>query len=90
MPDVRHPSSERTRPDSRVQIDVRDEAGAPLDATVFVADRTCGISGRLQLRQLPAGDTELFVTAPGRKTASAVVPVPAEGQAELRLVLPLE
>jgi hypothetical protein len=42
------------------------------------------------LGQLPAGDVELVVAAPGRQTAFARVTVPASGRADLSLVLPPE
>src|SRR5690606_23442281 len=79
-----------TVPSGQVQIDARDQTGEPLGVSVFVADREYSNKGPFLLHQLPTGDTELVVTAPGHRTAFVRVTVPASGRADLRLVLPPE
>jgi hypothetical protein len=67
---------------------VVDEQGQPLAATLFVADRSVAVDGRLRLRQLPPGPLELLLAAEGRQPAQATVSVPAQGRASLRVPLP--
>jgi hypothetical protein len=58
-------------PHGVVRLAVRDEHGAGLAATVIVRDHEdeTDDSGRLELRGLPDGETTLWVSAPGRRTA---------------------
>lgn len=58
-------------PHGVVRLAVRDEKGEGLAATVVVRDHEAETddAGRLDLRGLPEGETTLWVSAPGRRTA---------------------
>jgi len=74
-------------PTGRIDLEIRDPAGAPLDATVFVADRAVAVQGGVQLRQLPLAPCTLWITAEGRRSVRVDVDLRVDALA--RVVVPL-
>jgi hypothetical protein len=68
-----------TLPNGEVELDVRDERGEPLAATVFAGDDCVTVHGPTRLRRLRPGAQRLFVAAEKRQSAIVDVVVPADG-----------
>ncbi len=75
-------------PAGEVELDVRDEHGAPVAATVFAGDDCVDVSGPTRLRRLRPGPQRLFVAAVDREFAIVDVDVPATGRAAVDVTLP--
>ncbi len=75
-------------PDGQLLVDIRDEAGNPVDATVVFGEFCESVSSTVLLRRVVPGVTRVFVAAEGYRSAVADIEVPAGGRAVAQVVLP--
>ncbi len=75
-------------PAGRLDLQVRDEQGAPVVAFVFVADESIYHQTDLHLIGLRPGPQRLFVVAEHFQTAIVTTTIPATGPKSLRVTLP--
>jgi hypothetical protein len=75
-------------PAGELDLDVRDERGEALNATVFAGDDCVEVKGPTRLRRLRPGAQRLFVAADGRMSAVVDVAVPERGTTKVDVVLP--
>ncbi|HEB53290.1 MAG TPA: hypothetical protein ENI87_08560 [bacterium] len=74
-------------PDGQLLLDVVDEAGGRLPATVVIGDVDLDVRDRTPIEGLPHGPLRCFVSSPGRK--SAIVHIAIDGAPRsVRVVLP--
>jgi hypothetical protein len=75
-------------PAGEVLLDVRDDAGAAVRATVFAGDDAFDVDGPVVLRRLRPGPQRLFVAAEDRQSAIVELTVPASDRVDVRVALP--
>jgi len=75
-------------PAGELQLDVRDEEGEHIEASVIAGEHVAEIHGPTTLRRLRPGPQRIFVSADDHRSAIIEVSVPESGCVPVEVVLP--